>query len=154
MRNLSPIAIHAVYNPIMLMSVSPMPKLRVSLITTLLTSLLTSVITLTPHCAIASEAPIENSSAAIPTETIVLGRSAHHHYVVMIPVSSLTAPLTFSPQFKLLQKIRTIAPHAFLSSHYLGDYIYVGGFDRVGPAQQQLQRLAPHSSTVRIVYFP
>ena len=94
----------------------------------------------------------------VPTETLVLGRLPQHHYVVIIPVSILTPTpqesIVTAPQFLLLQKIRTIAPQAFISRHALGHYIYVGGFDRLGLAQQQLRQIQPTIPNARVVYFP
>ena len=62
--------------------------------------------------------------------------------------------ITTTSQFLLLQKIRTIVPQAFLSRHSLGHYIYVGGFDRFGPAQEQLRQIQPNIPNARVVYFP
>ena len=126
-------------------------------------SLVASVITikvLTPPSAIANEAPMptEETLPAVPTETIVLGRSPQHHYVVIIPVSTLTTtpkePITTTSPFVLLQRIRTIAPQAFLARHSLGQYIYVGGFDRFGLAQQKLRQIQPNIPNARVIYFP
>jgi hypothetical protein len=111
-----------------------------------------------PSSAIASDAtPPETRSetrSEIVTETLVLGRSPGHHYVVIIPVAPITQPFTSSAQLKQLQTIRTIAPQAFLSGHPLGDYIYVGGFDRYSRAKEEAQRIRPYGGNVRIVYFP
>ena len=111
----------------------------------------------TPLSAIANEAPV-SADEVLSIETIVLGRSPQHHYVVIIPVSPLTStpkePITSTPPFILLHKIRTIAPQAFLARHSLGQYIYAGGFEKLGLAQQQLRQIQPNSSNARVVYFP
>ena len=113
--------------------------------------------------AIANESPKTTeeliiTESIVPTETIVLGRLPQHHYVVIIPVSTLMPTpqelVLTTPQFLLLQKIRTIVPQAFISRHALGHYIYVGGFDRLGLAQQQLRQIRPTIPSARVVYFP
>ncbi len=127
------------------------------LLVKLLTSLLVSVTSLTAvnaPGAIALEASTKSNNSEVPTETIVVGRSRQHHYVVIIPVHKMPALVTASPEFHLLQTIRTIVPQAFLSRHWLGDYIYVAGFDRLGPAQQQLRQISPYVANARVVYFP
>jgi hypothetical protein len=116
---------------------------------------MTSLTLVQPQGAIArEERPSEISVSVAPTETIVIGRSPQHHYVVIIPVHNMSALVTDSPAFKLLQTVRTIAPQAFLSRHGLGDYIYMSGFDRLGPAQQQLRQISPYAANARVVYFP
>jgi hypothetical protein len=107
-----------------------------------------------PTSAIASDGSPAIMTTETVTETLVIGRSPHHHYVVIIPVAPITQPFTSSAQLKQLQDIRTIAPQAFLSGHALGDYIYVGGFDRYSRAQEEVKRVKPYSGNVRIVYFP
>ena len=133
-------------------------RLYVSLVASLISIMPTTVLS-----AIADESPKTTdeliiSTPIVPTETIVLGRSPQHHYVVIIPVSTLMPTpqesIVTTPQFLLLQKIRTIAPQAFISRHALGHYIYVGGFDRLGPAQQQLKQIQPTIPSARVVYFP
>ena len=138
---------------------------RLAAFSCLYVSLVASLISVIPTfvlSAIADESPKTTEERVItgtivPIETLVLGRSPQHHYVVIIPVST---PMPMSkdsiataPQF-LLQKIRTIAPQAFISRHALGHYVYVGGFDRLGPAQQQLRQIQPTSPSARVVYFP
>ncbi len=129
----------------------------------LVVSLIASVITITaptPSSAIANEAstPTEETLPAPQAKTIRLGRSPQHHYVVIIPVSTLMPmlkkPIVTTSPFVLLQKIRTIAPQAFIARHSLGQYIYVGGFDRFGLAQQQLRQIQPDIPNARVVYFP
>ena len=133
----------------------------------LVISLVASVIEVTPTAvlsAIANESPKTPIEEPIPTasttpiEIIVIGRLPKHHYVVIIPVSPLTPTpkesITTTPQFLLLQRIRTIAPQAFLARHSLGHYIYVGGFDRFGPAQEQLRQIQPNIPNARVVYLP
>jgi hypothetical protein len=115
--------------------------------------LATSLFTILPS-AIASDRPPANTRTETVTETLVIGRSPRHHYVVIIPVAPITQPFTSSAQLKQLQTIRTIAPQAFLSGHALGDYIYVGGFDRYSRAKEEAKRVKPYSGNVRIVYFP
>jgi hypothetical protein len=138
-----------------------MPYFRNRLLVMLLTGFLTVVASITtPNTqrAIALEQNLEISPPAVPTETIVVGRSPQHRYVVIIPVHSLPTSVpnsaTVSPQFKLLQTIRAIAPQAFLSRHPLGNYIYVSGFDRFAPAQQKLGQIQPYAANARVVYFP
>jgi hypothetical protein len=100
--------------------------------------------------------PQEPTAAIVPTETIVLGRSPQHHYVVIIPVSVLdpSTPSATNPHFQLLQKIRSVAPQAFLARHALGDYIYVDGFTQFGPAHAQVEQLKKSNSiNARVVYF-
>jgi hypothetical protein len=133
----------------------------------LVTGLVASVIEVTPTAvlgAIANEPSktiVEEptpTASPVPTEIIVLGRLPQHHYVVIIPVSPLTLTpkesIKTTPQFLLLQRIRTILPQAFLSRHSLGHYIYVGGFDRFGLAQEQLKQIQPNIPNARVVYFP
>lgn len=134
----------------------------------LLLSLIASVISITaetPLIAIANQVstPTEETLPADQAEIIVLGRLPQHHYVVIIPVSTLTSttkePITTTSQFVLLQKIRTIVPQSFLARHSLGQYIYVGGFEKFGLAQQQLRQIQlrqiqPNISNARVVYFP
>ena len=132
--------------------------LYVSLVASLISVIPTFVLS-----AIADESPKTTEERVItgtivPIETLVLGRSPQHHYVVIIPVSILMPTpkesIAITPQFLLLQKVRTIVPQAFISRHSLGHYIYVGGFDRLGPAQQQLRQIRPTIPNVRVVYFP
>ena len=129
----------------------------------LVVSLIASVISITavmPSIAIADEVstPIKETLPAAQADITVLGRLPKHHYVVIIPVSTLTPttkePITTTPQFVFLQKIRTIAPQAFLVRHSLGQYIYVGGFEKLGLAQRQLRQIQPNIPNARVVYFP
>ena len=134
----------------------------------LVIGLIASVISITaemPSSAIADQVstPIEATLPADQSEIIVFGRLPQHHYVVIIPVSTLRPmtkePITTTSQFVLLQKIRTIAPQAFLARHSLGQYVYVGGFEKFGLAQQQLRQIQlrqiqPNISNARVVYFP
>jgi hypothetical protein len=107
-----------------------------------------------PSSAIANHATGPEGCSETVTEIQLLGRSPEHHYVVIIPVAPITQPFTASAQLKQLQAIRTIAPRAFLSGHPLGDYIYVGGFDRYHRAKEEAQRVRLYSGNVHIVYFP
>ena len=134
-------------------------RLCISLVVSLIASVI-SITAKTPSSAIADEVstPTEEKLPAIQAEIIVLGRLPQHHYVVIIPVSTLTPttkePIMTTPQFVLLQRIRTIVPQAFLARHSLGQYIYVGGFEKLGLAQQQLRQIQPNIPNVRVVYFP
>ena len=134
-------------------------RLGVGLVVSLIVSVI-SITAETPSSAIADQVsmPTEGTLPVDQTEIIVLGRLPQHHYVVIIPVATLTPttkePITTTSQFVLLQKIRTIAPQAFLARHSLGQYIYVGGFEKFGLAQQQLRQIQPNISNARVVYFP
>ena len=142
---------------------TPFSHLWVSLVASLVASVI-GVTSTAVLSAIANEFPktpteeLTPTAAATPTESIVLGRLPQHHYVVIIPVSTLTPMpkelIRAAPQFLLLQKIRTIAPQAFLARHFLGQYIYAGGFDRLELAQQQLRQIQPDIPNARVMYFP
>lgn len=137
---------------------APFSRLYVGLVASLISIIPTVVLS-----EIADESPKTTedliiTGTIVPTETIVLGRLPQHHYVVIIPVSTLMPTPKESgattPQFLLLKRIRTIAPKAFISRHALGHYVYVGGFDRFGLAQQQLRQIQPTIPSARVVYFP
>ena len=134
-------------------------RLCIGLVVSLVSSVISLTVT-TPPNAIANAVPkpAEETLPAAQSETIMLGRSPQHHYVVIIPVSTLMQmpkkTIETTPPFVLLQKIRTIAPQAFLARHSLGQYIYVGGFEQFGLAQRQLRQIQPSIPNARIVYFP
>lgn len=134
-------------------------RLCIGLVVSLVSSVISLTVT-TPPSAIANAVPkpAEETLPAAQSETIMLGRSPQQHYVVIIPVSTLMKmpkkTIETTPPFVLLQKIRTIAPQAFLARHSLGQYIYVGGFEQFGLAQRQLRQIQPSIPNARIVYFP
>lgn len=134
-------------------------RLCIGLVVSLVSSVISLTVT-TPSSAIANEVPkpAEETLPAGQSETIMLGRLPRHHYVVIIPVSTLMQmpqkTIETTPPFVLLQKIRTIAPQAFLARHSLGQYVYVGGFEQFGLAQRQLRQIQPSIPNARIVYFP
>jgi hypothetical protein len=81
---------------------------------------------------------------------IFLGRRSASHYVVIIPASSLDEARSYLAAIRA--KVSRYGQMVFVSSHSLGAYIYVAGFNQRYKAENFLRLL--HEPRARVVYFP
>ena len=93
----------------------------------------------------------DEASLADDTPPIFLGHRSPNHYVVIIPTSSLEEARSHLDSIRA--KVMPYGQVAFVTSHFLGHYIYAGSFDQRHKADDFL-RLLQGESRARVVYFP
>jgi hypothetical protein len=91
---------------------------------------------------------------SLPTEEvppIFLGHRPFHHYVVIIPTSSLEEARSHLGSIQ--SKVSPYGQMPFITANVLGPYIYAGSFNQRHKANNFL-RLLQGESRARVVYFP
>ena len=82
---------------------------------------------------------------------IFLGHRPFHHYVVIIPTSSLEEARSHLGSIQ--SKVSPYGQMPFITANALGPYIYAGSFNQRHTANNFL-RLLQGESRARVVYFP